>query len=199
MSRTSRTAGIVARKTVLVLGCLAAAALAAPALEAAPVKTFSVQVRAGYFIPADAVFRELYGRGPAWGGELDAALSSRLSLWAAADYFSRDGLLPETREDTTIRVVPLQAGLKAGLDLGASTRVYAGVGLGWFQYREANSIATLKRSGLGFVGRAGVLVDLGETFFLDFGGAWSVCRVDPAGVEAGLGGFQASAGAGFRF
>jgi hypothetical protein len=182
-----------------VLGFLTAVSLPAPPLSAAPAKTFSLEARAGYFVPADAMFREIYGNGAAWGGEFGAALSSRLSLWAGVDYFSRAGRLLYTRESTTIRIVPLQAGLKLGLDIGSSVRVYAGAGLAWFQYRESNSIATLKQSGLGFVGRVGFLVYFGETFFLDFGGAYSSCRVDPAGVEADLGGYHASAAAGFRF
>ena len=198
--RREKRGGLCGRPRIgPVLAFLAALALPAPAAGAAPAKPFSVGVRAGYFVPADAIFREIYGNGAAWGGEFDAALSSRLSVWAAADYFSRAGLLVHTRENTTIRIVPLQAGLKAGADIGASTRVYAGAGLAWFQYRESNSIATLKQSRLGFVGRGGLLVDLGETFFLDFGSAYSVCRVNPAGVEADLGGFLVSMAAGFRF
>lgn len=182
-----------------VLGILAAFSLAAPTAGAAPAKAFSIKVRAGYFFPADAAFREIYGNGAAWGGEFEAALSPRLSVWAGADYYSRAGLLVQTRENTTLRVVPLQAGLKAGLDVGASTRIYAAAGLAWFQYRESNSIATLKQSRLGLIGRAGVVVAPGETFLLDFGGAYSICRVNPAGVEADLGGFLVSAAAGFRF
>ena len=199
MSWQRGAAGDGIRKIGAVLGFLAAVSLPAPPLSAAAAKFFSLQARAGYFIPADAIFRDIYGNGAAWGGEVDAALSPRLSLWAGVDYFSRDGLLPETRENTSIRVVPLQTGLKVGLDLGVATRIYAGAGLAWFQYRESNSIATLKQSGLGFVGRGGLLVYLGETFFLDFGGEYSTCRVEPAGVKADLGGYLISAAAGFRF
>ncbi len=178
---------------------LAAALLIVPPLSRAQTKAFSLLARAGYFVPADATFREIYGRGAAWGGEFDAALSSRLVLWAGADYFSRAGLLLHTREKTTIRVVPLQAGLKVVLDVGPAVRAYAGAGPAWFQYRESNSIATLKKSALGFIGRLGFRVDAGQTFFFDFGGAYSLCRVNPAGVEADLGGWLFSAGAGFRF
>lgn len=199
MNQNNRTARRGLPRVGAVLALLIVVFLRAAPLSGARNDGFSLLARAGYFIPADAVFREIYGRGVAWGGEFDAALSPRLSLWVGVDYFSRAGLLLYTREETTLRVVPLQAGLKIGFDLGPAARAYAGAGPAWFQYRESNSIATLKKSALGFIGRLGVRVDAGQTFFFDFGGAYSLCRVNPAGVEADLGGWLFSAGAGFRF
>lgn len=154
--------------------------------------------RGAYFSPSDAAFREIYGHGVSWGGEISFAVSERASIWAGADYFSKVGRLGFTEEETKIRIAPLTAGIKYHLALGR-LRPYLGAGIGYFQYKEANSIRTTQDRAFGFVGRAGLLVMLGPAFFIDLQGTWSACSVQPAGIKAGLGGFSFGLGLGFEF
>jgi opacity protein-like surface antigen len=158
----------------------------------------SIEARGSYFSPSDAVFREIYGYGISWGGELSFSLSGRLAGWAGGDYFVQNGKLPFTEDETKIRIVPLTAGIKYFVAIGR-WRPYLGAGIAYFQYRETNSIGTIEKGGLGIIGRGGVLVKLGATFFLDLQGSWSSCRVQPLEVQANLGGFSLGLGLGFEF
>jgi hypothetical protein len=164
----------------------------------APAQTLSIEARSSYFSPSDAVFRDVYGYGITWGGELGFVLSGRLAGWAGGDYFVQTGKLPYTEDETKIRIVPLTAGVKYFLALGR-WRPYLGAGLAYFQYRETNSIGTVEKGGLGIIGRGGLLVKLGTTFFLDLQGSLSSCRVQPLDVEANLGGLSLGLGIGFEF
>jgi opacity protein-like surface antigen len=164
----------------------------------APAEGLSIEARGAYFSPADKVFREIYGYGISWGGELSFSVSKRGAIWAGGDYYSKVGKLGFTQDETKIRIVPLAAGLKYYFSEGR-LRPYAGAGAAYFQYKETNSIGTIEKGDLGFVARAGLLVMLGPTFFIDIQGSWSSCSVQPAEVKANLGGLSLGLGLGFEF
>jgi opacity protein-like surface antigen len=177
---------------------LMALTLGPAAAQASPSGTISIQARGSYFSPSDEVFRGIYGYGTSWGGEISFAVTKRLAAWAGGDYIIRTGKLPFTEDETKIRIVPLSAGAKYFLAFGR-LRPYVGAGLGYFQYRETNSIGTVEKGNIGFLGRAGVVVNLGATFFMDLQGGWSTCRVQPLDVAANIGGFSLGLGLGFEF
>ena len=159
---------------------------------------FSITAKGGYFAPSDSIFRDIYGNGMSWGGELGFRLSRRLAVWAGADYFSRSGKLVFTQEETRIRIVPLTAGLKFEFPV-SRLRPYAGLGIGYFRYKETNSIGTVEKGDIGLCGRIGLLIKLGSAFFVDVQGTWTSCQVQPIEVKANLGGIQAGLGLGFEF
>jgi opacity protein-like surface antigen len=76
---------------------------------------------------------------------------------------------------------------------------YVGAGLGYFQFKETNSIKTVEKGAIGFVVRAGLVFKLGAPFFMDVQGTWSTCSVQPLEVQANLGGFSAGVGLGLEF
>jgi len=162
-------------------------------------KGFYLQARGAYFFPADQVFRDIYDGGVIWGGELGVAITPNLALWAGVDYFSKNGRLVYTGEETSLRIVPLGGGLKAGINITPALRPTFAVGVGYFQYQERNSLGTVEKGDLGFMARAGLVYELSETFFVAFEGTLTACTVKPLGIEASLGGLQLGAGAGFRF
>ncbi len=185
---------------VALLALALTASAAVPEPQAVPRARTSFEARATVFRPGDAVFRDIYGSGFSWGGELAVEISPSFALWAGGDYYSKTGTLAFTGEVARIRVVPLAAGARIQFPL-AGTRAYLGAGLGYFRYREASPIALVEGGKVGFVGRAGVLVDLGNVFFLDAQASYSFCSVTPLGsdIRADLGGFRGGLGAGFRF
>jgi hypothetical protein len=71
--------------------------------------------------------------------------------------------------------------------------------LGYFQYKETNSIGNVEKGDVGFVVRAGLAFKLGAPFFVDIQGTWTTCSVQPLEVKANLGGFSAGAGLGLEF
>lgn len=158
----------------------------------------SIEARGAYFSPTDTAFREIYGYGISWGGEISFSLSERMAVWAGADYYSKIGKLGLTEDATKIRIAPLAAGVKLYLSR-ARLRPYIGAGAAYFQYKETNNIGTIEKGDVGFVGRAGLLVMLGPTFFMDIQAGWSTCSVQPAEVKANLGGLSLGLGIGFEF
>ena len=132
------------------------------------------------------------------GGELSFSISERGAIWAGGDYYSKVGKLGFTQDETKIRIVPLAAGVKYYFS-GGRLRPYAGAGAAYFQYKETNSIGTIEKGDVGFVARAGLLVMLGPTFFMDVQGGWSTCSVQPGDVKANLGGLSLGLGLGFEF
>lgn len=181
------------------LGRLAAALLliAAPLLPAR--KALYLQARGAFFFPADQAFREIYHGGAIWGGEFGADITQNITLWAGVDYYSRNGRLVYTGEETSLRIVPLGFGLKVGADITPTVRPALAVGVGYFQYQERNSFGTVQKGDIGFLIRAGLSYHLRETFFLAVEGAYTACSVKPLQLQASLGGFHLGAGAGFRF
>jgi opacity protein-like surface antigen len=160
--------------------------------------SLTIEARGSYFIPTDQIFGEIYGNGMIWGGELTFGISDRISLWAGGDYFSKVGKLVFTEEETKVRIAPLTAGAKYFLPLGRFMP-YVGSGLGYFQYKETNSIGSVEKGAIGFIVRAGLVFKLGDPFFLDVQGMWSTCSVRPLDVQANLGGFSAGVGFGLEF
>ncbi len=158
----------------------------------------SIEARGAYFSPTDKAFREIYGYGISWGGEISLSLSGRMDVWAGGDYYSKVGKLGLTEEATKIRIAPLAAGVKFYLSR-ARLRPYIGAGAAYFQYKETNDIGTIEKGDVGLVGRAGFLVMLGPTFFMDVQAGWSTCSVQPAEVKANLGGLSVGLGLGFEF
>lgn len=158
----------------------------------------SIEARGAYFSPTDKAFREIYGYGMSWGGELSFDVSERAAVWAGGDYYSKVGKLGLTEDETKIRIAPLAAGVKYYFSRDR-LRPYVGAGAAYFQYKEVNSIGTIEKGNLGLVARAGLLVMLGPTFFMDLQAGWSTCSVQPAEVKANLGGFSLGLGLGFEF
>ena len=180
-------------------GPLAAGLLlfASPLLPAQ--KILYLQARGAIFFPSDQAFRDIYRGGAVWGGEFGADITPNVTLWAGVDYYSRNGRLAYTGEETRLRIVPLGFGLKAGADISPALRASLAVGVGYFQYQERNSLGTVQKGDIGFITRAGLAYDLRETFFLAVEAAYTACTVKPLQIQASLGGFQVGAGVGFRF
>jgi len=184
MRRTVKTA-------ITLLGILLAAGQAFSA-------DFYMEAKGAYFRPLDSVFREIYGSGAAYGGELGFNFKSGIGVWMGGDYFSKTGKLTYTEEETKIRVVPLAVGIRYNFEL-SNLVPYVSAGLGYFQFKESNPIGTIEDSDIGFIGKIGINWRIGSMFFLDFFGSYSHCRVQPEDVEANVGGLKAGIGAGLRF
>jgi len=160
-----------------------------------------LEVRAGYFIPAGAGVRDVYKNGLAFGADLTVPLSRRLCAWAGVDYFHKDGKLTFTMENTTLRIIPLFAGLKLQ-SVSAAVRPYAAAAAGCFLYKETNILGTASGQRLGFLGQLGLLVKIKGAFWLDVSARYAWAKFTSGGAEpftTQLGGFQGGLGAAVRF
>jgi opacity protein-like surface antigen len=182
----------MSKRLIAAISVLTVLGLAGPAWSS----SISLELRAGYHVPASAAFRDVYKGGPAFAGQLEVRLTKTLSLWAGAEYFGKTGKLTFTGEETKIRIIPLTAGLKAQLD-SKSLCPYLAAGAGYFLYKEENIIGTADGSVFGFLGQAGLLFKATKFLYLDLYARYSAGRTKAAGpaiLAAELGGFQGGLG-----
>ena len=156
------------------------------------------EVKASFFIPSETAFKDIYGSGLSYGGEVGFTLMPGVALWAGGEYYTADGQLTFSEESTEIQITPLWAGLKLSLP-DETISPYVGVGIGYFLFKESNPIGTVKDGKIGFIGQAGVMFRVLSSLFVDFQGSYSICKVKPEDVEADLGGLRATVGIGFEF
>ena len=159
------------------------------------------EARLGYFVPAGAGLRDVYKNGLTLGAELTVPLSKGLSAWVGVDYFQKDGKLTFTQENTTIRIMPLFAGLKLQ-SMAASVRPYAAAAAGCFLYKETNIIGTASGQRIGFLGQLGLLIKIKGRAWLDISTRYTWAEFKSGGEEpftTQLGGFQVGLGVAVGF
>ncbi|RPJ01993.1 MAG: hypothetical protein EHM31_04330 [Candidatus Aminicenantes bacterium] len=162
---------------------------------------FTLAAKAGYFIPGDKLFREVYSGGPAFGLDITVPLAGPLRAWAGAEIFSKTGLLSVSEEETKVRITPLYAGLRA--EFGKTgLRPYVGAAAAYFLFREENLLGSVSENGLGILTQAGVLARLGGSLWLDVFAGFRACTLRTDGddpLEARIGGLSAGLGLAYRF
>ncbi len=161
--------------------------------------TFSMFLgRFGYFLASDSAFKDIYGNGAVYSGELRLG-GRRIVGWLEGSYRERVGKFSFTGEKTKVKVT--------GIEVGALYRIipgnispYAGAGVGYYMFSEKNDpIGTAKQSKIGFCGAAGVSMFIGRSFVLDVRAKFSACAMKPADFNINVGGITLGLGAGFRF
>ena len=185
-------------KRTFVVGVVALS-LFAGAVPRLAAERFSLEVKGGYFLPTEKVFRDVYdGGGLSYGGEFDFRVSGGLSVWLGADYFKKDGKLTFTQEATTLTLKPISGGVRYSLGVGMM-RPYVALGVTYVKYREESVIGSIDEGDVGFLGQVGVRLGFASRFFLDVQGRYSTCKAKPGDVTADLGGLLASLGLGVSF
>jgi opacity protein-like surface antigen len=170
-----------------ILIALILASLALPAAAA------TLGVKAFYLMPSEQAFKDIYGSGPMYGGELGFKIAGPVNLWIDGMYYRGKGKLTYTEEDTTLTLIPIGAGVRVDLPKGAIVP-YAGAGLRYYIYKEENVIGTVKKNGLGFVGFAGVNFRIAKGFLFDLRAAFSSCQMTPADFAINVGGIELGGG-----
>ncbi|HOW86299.1 MAG TPA: outer membrane beta-barrel protein [Candidatus Aminicenantes bacterium] len=161
----------------------------------------AVTLKAGFFLPSDSVFRDVYASPPLFGVDLTVPLSGPLQFWAGAEYIGKTGLLPVSEEETKVRLIPLYAGLRAQFGR-KNARPYIGAAAAYFMLHEENPIGSASESGLGLLTQAGVQLRLVGPVWLDLFAGYRLGTVktdDEDPLEADLGGLSVGLGASFKF
>jgi hypothetical protein len=102
-------------------------------------ETVRIEAKASYFYPTDAAFREIYGQGLEYGGEISIKIIKSIEVWIGGSRYLRKGKLTLTREATEITISPLFVGLKF-LSSGKSAKGYLALGIGKYSYKETNPL-----------------------------------------------------------
>ena len=158
----------------------------------------TVELRAHYLHPSEKAFRDIYGGGLMYGGEVSIGVWRSFEVWFGGSYFSMKGELTFTKEETKLKIYPLGGGLKYRLSEGALS-FYIGAGLNYYQYKESNPLGDVSKGGLGYIGKIGSYVKVNSGLLFDLYVNYSYCKIKPADFEINIGGIEAGVGIGFRF
>ncbi len=172
--------------------------IAVPIPEEEKESRFSLEVIGSYFQPSHQSFKDIYGGGISFGGEISITLMKGISIWIGGYFFTKTGLTTFTEEETKIQITPIYVGLKFRRP-EARISPYFGIGVGYFQYKETCPIGTVEEGDIGYIGQIGCIFKVIGPLFLDFKGSYNYCKVKPGDIEANLGGFQGIVGVGFEF
>jgi len=162
------------------------------------VRKHSVKIGAIYFIPSEQSFKDIYGSGLGFGGELNFGLWKSVALWIVGNYYSKDGSLPVTKEATTLSLFALGGGPKFRLSQ-ARVSPYLGIGPVVYFYKEENPIGMAEGTGIGFIGQFGFSVQIVGGLILDASLNYTYCKVQPQNIKANVGGLQLGLSIGYAF
>ncbi|NOR22610.1 MAG: hypothetical protein GQ476_08010 [Candidatus Aminicenantes bacterium] len=156
------------------------------------------KVKGSYFHPSDKAFKDIYGGGVMYGVEAGAEIRKNLEIWVGGRYFSKKGELSLTREETKLKIIPIEGGLRYTLSL-RSANLYGGIGISYYLYKETNPIGNVDWGELGAVARVGSFVEMNQRWTIDFYVSYSYCKMRPADFKINIGGIEAGIGIGYRY
>ena len=157
----------------------------------------TVEVKGSFFYPTEQAFKDIYGSGSIFGGEISLEILKNLDVWIGGDYFSQNGELTFTGEESSLQIVPLGGGLKYWITTGVLS-FYGGAGVNYFNYKESNVIGDVKAGAVGIVAKVGAYLEPVNQFVIDFFIEYSYCRMTPADFTIDIGGIKAGIGIGVR-
>lgn len=157
-----------------------------------------IRVGANYFSPSEKSFKDMYGEGITFGGEVNIKLWRFIDLWLVGNYYSKEGELPFTKESTKMTLIPLGVGVKLMIQRDV-INPYIGIGPVVYIYEEKNPIGKADGTGIGIIGEIGCYFRIAGGFLVDASVNYSYCEVKPQKIKADLGGIQAGIGLGYSF
>ena len=163
-----------------------------------PASDLSIKIFSLYFIPSENAFKDIYGNGTEFGGEIKYSFWTNCGIWLSGSYYEKQGELSFTREKTVVSVVPLAVGLSFQIP-GDWIRVYLDGGLGSFNFQEDNPIGRVTQSRLGYLAKIGASFFPVKGLILDVFIRYSSCLIRPLEIEANIGGLSFGVGLGYRF
>jgi len=165
----------------------------------APSTDFMIEIKGNYFIPSEKDFKDIYGEGLMYGGEVSAGLAKNFALWFGGNYFSKKGELTQTQDKTKLETYYLGGGIKLRFPLGIS-HFYLGGGVNFHQYKESTPIGEVKKDGVGYVGKVGWFIEVVRGLIIDLYGNYTYCKIQPEDLpKINIGGLEAGIGLGFKF
>jgi len=160
--------------------------------------TLRGEIKGAYFKPSDEAFKDIYGQGKTFGVEFGFKFNKFTGLWLSVDSFSKKGQMTFTREETSLKIMPVSAGIRLEVPLSFISP-YVHLGVGYFHYEESNILGQVKKNNFGYVGQIGLLIKTVGPLYLDLFSQYSSCKVKPLELEANLGGLKAGLGLGLQF
>lgn len=174
----------------------------------------SLEAKAGYFQPESGLFKEIYGGGGIYGGDLGCRVWKNFHAWIGASSFTKEGHTKSQHSKTKIDLTPIVFGVKhlscfevCNQTIGA----YAGLGV---QYTHINirnfspyvpqHIHQWKAGG---IAKVGAIYSINANWFLDVFIDYSFLKMNyrkhdhqvVVAHDASLNGWIFGVGAGYKF
>ena len=139
-------------------------------------KTFSITLGAGVRNFSENQFKEVYDGTPLiYSIDFAMRVVQPLEVFLHSDFLSIDGKTTFTNEDTTLKITPLELGLRYILDQKKSCKQkvfpYLGAGVGYYMIKEEFAagvpIEPVDEKRLGFFGEGGVRFYVVKAVFID--------------------------------
>lgn len=157
-----------------------------------------LELRTNYFNPSNQDFKDVYGGGIQYGLELGIDIRERFTMWISGSYFKKKGELTFTKEETILKIIPIEVGIH--LKLSKKMVVpYIGAGLSLTNFKETNPIGSASDTKLGYSGQVGLLVRIAIRFSIDLRINASSCKVNPADKKVNIGGTGFFIGLKYKF
>ena len=151
-----------------------------------------------YFQPVEKAFDDIYGTGRGINAEGIIRLWKNLDFWVGAGYYTQKGKLTFTKEETTVKILPVKAGLRLRLPVSV-LNFYISGGLGHFIFDEENLIGRVQETKMGYMGKLGCYVKIVKGLYIDCHFQYSHCSIKPLEIEADIGGMSLGLGIGYDF
>lgn len=128
------------------------------------------EVKAAYFRPDSNKFRRIYSDNGIYGLEVSCQAWNQFYAWTSVSYFSKRGSSIGVHDRTRIMLAPVGFGLKYLYCINRAT-LYLGLGaLGTYLHIRDHSPYVVRKTskwGWGGIAKAGVLVDICKSVFVD--------------------------------
>ncbi|MFC2166647.1 outer membrane beta-barrel protein [Acidobacteriota bacterium] len=182
------------KKTLIILAIFA---LSSSLVSA---KDFRAELTFSYFSPSEEAYKDIYGGGLMFGGEVNMDVWKNLDAWISVSFFSREGEMTYTQEEIKLKITPIVLGVRYSHALNENINIYGGMGIAYFMYsEEISALEDVSEGGLGFVIKAGGWMKVMKGLFVDVFIKYSSCSVEPADFKVNIGGIEVGLGLGYEF
>jgi outer membrane protein W len=172
-------------------------------VTAGPVDTKKVSITLGAGVRnfSESKFGDVYS-GTALTYSVDVAFKvfGSMEAFLHTDYLSVDGELTYTKEPTTLKIFPLEVGLRYLVPMKKSKNQkiypYLGAGAGYYMIKEENVIDNLDEKRIGFFFEGGLRFYFTSSMFLDVKLKNIILKSES---DVTMGGFSYMGGIGFTF
>lgn len=163
-----------------------------------------IEAKSGYFSPSETVFKDIYGRGLMYTGEVSISTDidnlNGIEVWFGTKSFRKTGELTYNKEETKLKILSLGGGAKYRLSfLNRVLYLYVGLGGNYNRFTETNIFGEVRHYEWGYEGQLGVYIKPTKGLLIDLYLDYSYCKMKPEEIEFNIGGIAIGIGLGYEF
>ena len=162
----------------------------------------SLGLAAGYYMPSDSAYKDLYGQGGLmFGGSFSFELIRKFEVRVDGGYFQDSGKMNLTKEDLKLSLLAGGLGVRLRFVDAKLLRPYLGGGLAVYGYKEdlPSRLEDVSKTALGFQIEAGTYIRLTQRVLLDLNLRYVFMNAKPLREAVKLGGIRAGLGIVYQF